>query len=134
MFVDLDWPLNASSLLSASAELLVHYQQYPRDLGSSTDLWKGGILPNKPLDKIQFTLEAISCLKTRDGVRKIKSFPLERRTTSMTNRRAYSSVLKILAVISRVNNSLTRSVLPDLSLLFDDLHRLSNFAFLERMT
>jgi len=24
MFVDLDWPLNASSLLSASAELLVH--------------------------------------------------------------------------------------------------------------
>ena len=25
MFVDLDWPLNASSLLSASAELLVKY-------------------------------------------------------------------------------------------------------------
>jgi len=25
MFVDLDWPLNASSLLSASAELLVGY-------------------------------------------------------------------------------------------------------------
>jgi len=24
MFVDLDWPLNASSLLSASVELLVH--------------------------------------------------------------------------------------------------------------
>jgi len=26
MFVDLDWPLNASSLLSASAELLVFYR------------------------------------------------------------------------------------------------------------
>ena len=25
MFVDLDWPLNASSLLSASAELFVDY-------------------------------------------------------------------------------------------------------------
>jgi len=31
MFVDLDWPLNASSLLSASAELLVHISD--ADLG-----------------------------------------------------------------------------------------------------
>jgi len=28
MFVDLDWPLNASSLLSASAELLVRLMLY----------------------------------------------------------------------------------------------------------
>ena len=28
MFVDLDWPLNASSLLSASAELLVMHSAY----------------------------------------------------------------------------------------------------------
>jgi len=27
MFVDLDWPLNASSLLSASAELLVNEEE-----------------------------------------------------------------------------------------------------------
>ena len=30
MFVDLDWPLNASSLLSASAELLVTYSDHIR--------------------------------------------------------------------------------------------------------
>jgi len=30
MFVDLDWPLNASSLLSASAELLVFHRDHVR--------------------------------------------------------------------------------------------------------
>ena len=30
MFVDLDWPLNASSLLSASAELLVTFDNEVR--------------------------------------------------------------------------------------------------------
>jgi len=35
MFVDLDWPLNASSLLSASAELLVSVTR--EALHSSTD-------------------------------------------------------------------------------------------------
>jgi len=35
MFVDLDWPLNASSLLSASAELLVFFLR----LVTSTTIW-----------------------------------------------------------------------------------------------
>jgi len=41
MFVDLDWPLNASSLLSASAELLV---TYTRDSFSS-GMWSGRRCP-----------------------------------------------------------------------------------------
>jgi len=32
MFVDLDWPLNASSPLSASAELLVNYMKFRRSI------------------------------------------------------------------------------------------------------
>jgi len=40
MFVDLDWPLNASSLLSASAELLVFLLMRPTD--------RGDVLVNEP--------------------------------------------------------------------------------------
>ena len=42
MFVDLDWPLNASSLLSASAELLVlHGQIYTELISYERDLLIG---------------------------------------------------------------------------------------------
>jgi len=41
MFVDLDWPLNASSLLSASAELLVFtkWQLVPKILHDNPVPW-----------------------------------------------------------------------------------------------
>jgi len=53
MFVDLDWPLNASSLLSASAELLViilvtHPKSYiettdRRDFYGKPSEWRSGV-------------------------------------------------------------------------------------------
>jgi len=44
MFVDLDWPLNASSLLSASAELLVLLYVNDRH-NAITHTWKYRVLP-----------------------------------------------------------------------------------------
>jgi len=40
MFVDLDWPLNASSLLSASAELLVNVYQGASWSWKVMEFWK----------------------------------------------------------------------------------------------
>ena len=50
MFVDLDWPLNASSLLSASAELLVELLLL-LSLSWSANIWCGKIQRHKPYAK-----------------------------------------------------------------------------------
>jgi len=52
MFIDLDWPLNASSLLSASAELLAYYGIEIYANTSKTLLHKLHILNNKLLQCI----------------------------------------------------------------------------------
>jgi len=47
MFVDLDWPLNASSLLSASAELLVLLGARPNGRKSRPKAENGGGVPGE---------------------------------------------------------------------------------------